>query len=415
MCWRLAIETYTTSLAVRYLIAKGMTRFVEIFAVTLLLVPQISASICAEGSCTEAHDLTNLVQVRKVVKTGAERRDPWVVNAADDQMVQMVSDAAHDDIMEKEMIADSITDNNEAVVVGASVLPPLVGHGSMTDNPTVVDWKAETATMPGVPGGSVVQAYDSAMAHTIDPAMNPLVQQAARDIAHEDEAVRFNAEMANDLRADEDATAATYHAAADSILDTAANTDEIEKAAIHTVAGARQRYEEAAIEKDQTEAAAVAGHAQGEKIGLENAMQSMNEMTNARTQAALKVSREEMRMARDKEIAEGITAPDNVQAQMEADGRYYASHEMKANEAARAHAVRDANLVRTQIEGAQGIENHVATQDALREANSLNHATEGAEEDIAQTIAAGAPYVERDMIADAVAPHNMGANAAVGL
>lgn len=390
-----------------------MTRFVEMLTVALLLAPQIAASICAEGSCTDANDVTNFVQVKKIVKTGAERQDPLVMNAADDQMVQDVSDAVHDDVMEKEMIADSIKDNDGAVVVGASVLPPPVGHGRMEDNPTVADWKAETATMPGVPGGSVVQAYDSAMARTLDPVRNPLVQQMARDIAHQDEAARFNAEMANSVHADEDATAATYQAAADSILDTAADTDEVDKAAIHTVEGAREHYEEAAIAKDQTEAAALAGHAQGEKIGLENAMQSISEMTNARTRAALKKSREELLMARDKEIAEGITAADDVQAQMEADGRYYASHEMKANEAARAHVVRDANLVRTQIEGAQGIENHVATQDALREANTLNRATEGAEEDIAQTIAEGAPYVARDMIADAVAPDKVGADTAV--
>jgi len=390
-----------------------MARFVEIFAVTLLLVPQISASICAQGSCTEAHDLTNLVQVRKVFKTGAERQDPLVVNAAADQMVHDVSDAVHDDMMEKEAIADSIEDDNEAVVVGASVLPSPVGHGSMADNPTVVDWKAETATMPGAPGGSVEQAYDSAMARSIDPAMNPFVQQAARDVAHQDEAARFNAEMADNLRADEDATAASYHAAADSILDTAANSDEVEKAAIHTVADARKRYEEAAIEKDQTEAAAAAGHAEGEKVGLENAMQSINQMTNARTEAALKKSSEELHMAEDKEIAEGLTADDDALAQMEADGRYYASHEMKANEAARAHVERDANLIRTEIEGAQGIENHVATQDALREADSLNDATERAEADIAGTIAEGVPYVARDMIADAVAPDDMIANGAV--
>jgi len=395
------------------------------FAMLILLAPQVSAAACVQGSCLEVEDATSLVQVNKVavavetrpqvkkakaagdVQPEAKKAhwddfdinigtDPLLVNAADDQMVQDVDDAVHDDVKDHEMVADDVEDNIRADVVGASVLPSPVGHGSMEDNPTVVDWKAETATMPGTPGGSVVEAYDGAMARATDPATNPIVQQYERDVAHEDEAAAFDHEMADSIHADEDDTATTMHMAADSILDTQANTDEVQKAAIHTVEEARQRYEEAAIKKDQTEIAAAAGHAQGEVVAVEKAAQTISGMTNARVHAALKKTREEMRMARENEIADGITAADNVQAQMQADGRHYVKHLSKENEAARAHVLRDAGLVKTQIEGAEGIQNRITTQDAIHEAEALDRDTESDEQDIVDTVAEGAPAAMRE-------------------
>jgi len=463
-----------------------MARFVGTVAVALLLVLQVSATPCNGGSCTEDHDVTSMVQVKKVLKSGGKpKQDPFdevqdfdtdavqgvgdvpqdvgdgerdgdMVNdvevpdpvmespdhsapmegveavestyhsdpmeAAEDLHdeaiapgfhVQEMSDAIHDTVLQDEAIADDIHNANRMEVLGQSVVPPPVGHGSMEDNPTVVDWKAETAVMPGQAGGAVVDAFDSALSSAVAPDRNIIVNAAKRGMDHADRAMEFDHEMADKIHADQDATAASFRDDGEKVLETLADSDAVDTAAIHTVQEARQQYEEAAIKKAQTEAAAVAGHEVGERIAVEDAADQINGMVNARTKAALKGEREELRLAREREIAEGITGADDAQAQYEADGRQYVAHVGKEHQAIRAHEARDAGMMREAIEGAQGIKTHIVKQAAVRQAAHFDKAAMDDQDDIDDTVVGGAGYVARDIIADAVAPQNVIADARI--
>jgi len=448
-----------------------MARFVGTVTVALLLVLQVSAMSCSGGSCADDHDVTIMVQVKKVLKSGGKpkqdhvdeveevandavhdvgdaRQDvgdgemegdmvndvevpALVMESAEDSApmeavedlqdraidpgfhVQEVSDAIHDTVMQDEAIADDIHDTNRMQVLGQSVLPPPVGHGSMEDNPTVGDWKAETAVMPGQAGGAVVDAFDNALSSAVEPDRNVILNAAERGMDHADRAMEFDHEMADQIHAEQDDTAASIQDDKEKVLGTLADTDAVDEAAIHTVQQARQQYEEVAIKKAQTEAAAVAGHEVGERIAVEDAADQINGVVNARTHAALKREQEEMRLARMREMEEGITGADDAEAQYRQSMSAHVADVSKENQAIRAHEARDAGVMREAIEGAEGIKNHIVKEAAVREAAHFDNAAMNDQEDIGDTVAGGAGYVARDIIADAVAPENVVADARI--
>jgi len=391
-----------------------MARIGAILTIAALLVPHTSAADCAQGSCAEDQDVTSLLQVGKVVTAGDERDYPFsnemgaqapIANEVAESLnpaenMDELADDIPQELEKARIIHDDVEDQDTEDVLGRSVLPPPVGHGSMEDNPSVVDWKAETKAMPGQPGGPVTKAFDTSVARGVNN--NHYMADVDHDIELEDNSERGTRNMAHDIMADQDATVDSLQNDEEKVLGTLANSDNVAKQAIHEVANAREDYGETAIKKAQTQDAALAGQYVGRRIAAENAQDHLEDVVHARTTAALKRTRDEMHDARDVARAEGITAADDYQAGEMAEGRAYVAHKRKENTAVQRHSARDANVLRTSIEGAEGIKNHMLKEDANLKAGRYHRWQRRDQDDIAGAVVEGAPQVERDIVADAV-------------
>lgn len=345
---------------------------------------------CDEGSCSQDQDVTSLVQVNKAVFMGSDRQVPPLVairhsearpalkaprqqrmfpeaaeiGRADPAEAENVKDAVNEAVLEHEVVADMAKHSDAEHVRAASVLPPPVGHGNVNDNPKVVDMKAVANTMPGIPGGSVVQSFDESRvkAQSMDGKL-------ARDLAHVNREMNDETNLEDQLRKDKEFTTGRYKIAENAVEDTIANKEAVEKAAIHEVEKARKDDVEARIKRNQAQTAAAVGDAYGSAVAYERGKRDLDEKVNKRIQA--NEAGEEL--AKKREIAAGITATDDIQRRKESAGRALVDHYRKEGAAERAKIMSDAGIIRTSVEGAEGLKNHMITQAAKDAAADWEH------------------------------------------
>lgn len=246
------------------------------------------------------------------------------------------------------------------------------------------------------PGGApIIQSYDDSM----DNAGAEIKDEVAYDAARYESARAVHDHMVSRVQDLQDDTVASLEDDKASVEDALQNRRAFESRAIRVVEEARKEAEEMEMEKRDVQDAAVAGHNVGVKRAVEAARMDMHDMVHA---AVLNGGQDGMRAARERALAEGIRAEDEAQAQKSVEASAFVGQTAEQLEAVRENGKTTARLWRNDIEGADGLKNHMIREDAEHTAGDYGHVVMHDEKDIDNTVREGAGYVKLDRLADAV-------------
>jgi len=287
-------------------------------------------------------------------------------------------------------------------------LPAPAGQGNARDNPTVVDWKAEAATLPGPHGGPVMQAYANAFMPNADGMAGGWAKHLASTLAREDESRAFKDKVFHAMRAKVDATAASLNHDQAHVWDTAISNRNAEQQAMHEVQKARKKWEETAIKKRQTEKAAILGSVGGQAVGYRQFEEMYRNEMNQRVMQAQRKEDQALRSGYAKAHHEGLDIADMYQSQQEVALKAYQKQLDNQLVAIKAHAARDAGIIEESMGGAEDIKNTMIRDDAKRTVARYNRRAVHNKGDIHNAVVHGVGAVRRDMIADAITSPGIG-------
>jgi len=326
-----------------------MARFVGRFTMLALLVPQILATPCAEGSCTE--DTTSFLQVQDIVKPGKLR----------DHLYNTPADTVTEADMEKDTGEDA---GEEAADVRQTEDPDMTAAEYAEDAEVRQQRMQQYA-----PGGAVIESYENGM----DNAGAEVQDQVARDTARVENSRALQHHVVSQVRNLQDATVAELDEDKASVEEALENRQAIEMMAARKVEEARKEAQGIAVEKRDVEDAAVLGHAVGETRAMEMARLDMHDGLRA---AVLNGDREDgerdfraraLRQAQDQREAEASAYVAQTADQME---------RVKEDGSARAH------LWREEIEGEDNATIRMIREDADDVADDYDHLNTRNQEEI---------------------------------
>lgn len=387
----------------------------KICAIAVVLGAHALASPCTEGSCVDEDNVLSLLQVKEIVETGKGRTgqlplaamgDPLASLAAPmDEALGRIDDIIHGIHIESDAdrtILKSQLMDHVAQELSGSVLPPPLGHGKMEDNPSVVDWKAQAAAMPGTHGGPVIQAYRNAFAPGANGIMKGMQNQLAETLARGDEYRAADNRFAHNVRGEVESTEDALRRDQRRVLDTAIQKRNVEQQAIHEVQEAKKNWEEMAIKKAQTDRAAIAGHIGGQALGYRQAAEMLRHEMNTRAVQAQLNEEKTLADAQMKFRNEGLDVADRYQADREVTLQNYQTNLNNQMQSIRARAARDTGVLEESMTGAEDINDALIRQAANHEVNRYGRQTVHAARDISRAVEQGPGAVVRDQIADAV-------------
>jgi len=345
----------------------AMARFLEVFAILVFLVPQFTAAACLEGACAKEHDdVTSLIQVKNLVKTGGER-DSSSRRPKSSPMDEADVDA------ERDAERDAEDDEVEGV-----------------DDPDVEEREAP------------IDAYDNARERNYDSTVDALETHELNDQAIRDRALEFDGSLRSQIHEKQEDFV-------DQAVDDQASVDErlaehrdVLRDSIHQVVHAQdQYYDEAALAR-ATKVATLEGESVGRRIGLEHAREVIGDMRATKVREHLLDDAAQQRELDAMELQERMDAKRDAESGYEADGERFADHVADELDYAKEDSANNAELERDSIAGVEGVEDDAIEHQTKFEVDGLDHAAEDAHEDMDRAVADGADEVRADYIADAV-------------